>query len=951
MFSSQRCADFAEWITNKGLIDMGFTGPKLTWSRGNTTGSAKGARKNCFGTNDLGKNGLRRETGTQPIIMRPQPFDEPVIRFKAYEMTMTLEGSGGFPTLLQPQWDDFNKAITITEVHKALTDMAPFKAPGPDGFHAAFYQRMWSIVGESVFKLVKEAFDSGSLPPGLNDTLLVLIPKVKSPETVRQFKPISLCNVSYKIITKTITNRLKGILPSLVGPYQSSVVQGHQISDNILIYQEIMPTMRSKKGQTGFMAIKLDFEKAYNRLSWDFIRSTLAKIGFGEAWITLIMHCIQTPRMALIWNGEIIPQFTPSRGIRQGDAMSPAIFVLCMERLSQMITRSVSAGLWKGIRLSSSSPPLSHLCFADDLVLFSEVSSDQVAVIRDNLERYCDASGVIRDNLERYCDASGQKINYAKSQVYFSKNVAPAVASDFANRLNLAKTDNLGTYLGVQSAHGRIFRQNFGNLLDLLKGRMEGWKARILSLAGRVTLAKSVLNSIPTYAMQTAVLPIGVRDMWEEGRGWKWELITDSLPDDIKLKLSGFVPSRDPERHDEVGWGPDPTGDFSIHSAYTSLLPSNGTGNQDDWLRIWKLNVPNRICVFVWLVQHGKILTNVERARRHITSNASCSFCVGHSEDCEHLFRRCGEAKAIWSAAYGPTLVAALGHLGWKEWLTTNLRGEKRMGFAEWWPERFSIRLWWLWKWRNDKVFNNRSLPFDQKLRWIKRQEDEIKSAFVKVGVQGLSANRSAASQVSWTKPTIGYVKLNVDGSWSAHEVKAGCGGVIRDAHEVKAGCGGVIRDHDGNWLGGFVANIGICSVEEVEAWAVWHGLRFALNRGYQNLIVESDSRTVIELLNHSGFSTGGLTNLLERCREEMVNFQSLDLCHVFREQNRIADALAKLALVSPRNFTDLSDAPDAIATIIYEDRMGVSSLRRVPVSGAMVTWSGPSILGIPLFC
>lgn len=103
---------------------------------------------------------------------------------------------------------------------------------------------------------------------------------------------------------------------------------------------------------------------------------------------------------------------------------------------------------------------------------------------------------------------------------------------------------------------------------------------------------------------------------------------------------------------------------------------------------------------------------------------------------------------------------------------------------------------------------------------------------------------------------------------------------------------------------------------------------------------MESDSRTVIELLNHSGFSTGGLTNLLERCREEMVNFQSLDLCHVFREQNKIVDALAKLALVSPRDFTDLSDAPDAIATIIYEDRMGVSSLRRVPVSGAMVTWS-----------
>jgi len=280
------------------------------------------------------------------------------------------ERVGGFPSLSQTKWNFFNREVTIEEVHTALSDMSPFKAPGPDGLHAAFYQRMWNIVGENIFQMVKEAFVGGSLPPGLNDTTLVLIPKVQFPENVRQFRPISLCNVSYKIITKTITNRLKYILPDIVGPYQSSFVQGRQISDNILVFQEIMHTMRKQKGSTGYMAIKLDFEKAYDRLSWDFICSTLLDIGFAQNWVQLIMQCVQTPRLSILWNGQQLSHFLPERGIRQGDAMSPAIFVLCMEKLSQAISHSVSTGLWKGIKFAQDSPILSHLCFADDLVLY-----------------------------------------------------------------------------------------------------------------------------------------------------------------------------------------------------------------------------------------------------------------------------------------------------------------------------------------------------------------------------------------------------------------------------------------------------------------------------------------------------------------------------------------------------------------------------------------------------
>lgn len=154
---------------------------------------------------------------------------------------------------------------------------------------------------------------------------------------MKQLRPIGLWNVNYKIITKVITNKLKTILPKCVSPFQSSFVQNRQITNNILVYQEVLHSMQTMKGNRGYMAIKIDLEKAYDRLSWDFIQDTLDDVGFNSTWVRIIMECIRTPRMAVLWKGKRLHWFRPSRGVRQGDAMSLAIFVLCIERLSRMI--------------------------------------------------------------------------------------------------------------------------------------------------------------------------------------------------------------------------------------------------------------------------------------------------------------------------------------------------------------------------------------------------------------------------------------------------------------------------------------------------------------------------------------------------------------------------------------------------------------------------------------
>lgn len=172
-----------------------------------------------------------------------------------------------------------------------------------------------------------------------------------------QFRPISLCNVLFKmIITKSMVMRLKRVMPKLIGPAQSSFIPGRLSVDNIVIVQEAIHSMRRKMGRKGWMLLKLDLEKAYDRIRWDFLEDTLNAANLPEDWVRWIMRwimqCVTGPSMTLLWNGEKIEPFTPSRGLRQGDPLSPYLFVLCLERLCHHIDTSVGAGEWKPISLS-----------------------------------------------------------------------------------------------------------------------------------------------------------------------------------------------------------------------------------------------------------------------------------------------------------------------------------------------------------------------------------------------------------------------------------------------------------------------------------------------------------------------------------------------------------------------------------------------------------------------
>ena len=159
------------------------------------------------------------------------------------------------------------EAFGVEEVKYAINQMHPTKSPGPNGMSLLFYQKYWEVVSPYVTKCVLQILNSGSLPCVLNETYICLIPKVQCPQKITEFRPINLCNVIYKIVSKVLANRLKRILPKVIGEAQSAFVLGRQITDNVFVAFETMNSIKSKrKGKTRLMAIKLDMSKAYDRV-------------------------------------------------------------------------------------------------------------------------------------------------------------------------------------------------------------------------------------------------------------------------------------------------------------------------------------------------------------------------------------------------------------------------------------------------------------------------------------------------------------------------------------------------------------------------------------------------------------------------------------------------------------------------------------------------------------
>ncbi|GJR00675.1 RNA-directed DNA polymerase, eukaryota [Tanacetum coccineum] len=382
--------------------------------------------------------------------------------------------------------------VTREEIKKAVWDCGVDKSPGPDGFTFGFYRRYWTFLENDVVEAVLYFFNHGQFPKGSNSSFITLIPKTQEAKMMKDFRPITLIGSLYKIIAKILANRLVVVLEDLVSDVQSAFVAKRQILDGPFILNELFQWCKMKKKHT--MIFKVDFEKAYDSVRWDYLDDVLKRFGFGEKWCGWIQNCLLSSKGSVIVNGSPTKEFQFHRGLKQGDPLSPFLFLLIMESLHISMQRVVDAGLFRGIQVGSSLQ-VSHLFYADDAVFMGHWSEANI----DTILRVLDC----------FYHASGLRINMLKSKL-MGISVSSDKVDQAAKKIGCAILQVPFSYLGskVGCLMSRI--QSWSEIVNNILTRLSKWKLKTLSIGGRLTLLKSVLGSLPIYHMSLFKVPAKV---------------------------------------------------------------------------------------------------------------------------------------------------------------------------------------------------------------------------------------------------------------------------------------------------------------------------------------------------------------------------------------------------------------------------------------------------------
>ncbi|GJY65054.1 ribonuclease H-like domain-containing protein [Tanacetum coccineum] len=333
------------------------------------------------------------------------------------------------------------REVTDQEIRKAMFSIGDNKAPGPDGYSAAFFKEAWNIVGTDVTKAIKEFFTNGVLLKELNHTIIALIPK--------------------------------GALNELVNINQSAFVPGRRISDNILLTQELMHNYHLDRGVPR-CAFKVDIQKAYDTVDWNFLRAVLIGFGFHHRMIGWIMECVTSTSFSISINGCLHGYFKGKRGLRQGDPLSPYLFTLVMEVLTLMLHRRARVTNSFTYHRYCSKLNIINLCFADDLFLFAHGDVDSARI------------GIL-------------------VVLPFEEEKLPV------------------KYLGVPLVPSRFVYRDCAELVERVKRRISDWKNKFLSFAGRAQLVRSVLSSMHIYWASMFILPSSlILELEQLMRGFLW---------------------------------------------------------------------------------------------------------------------------------------------------------------------------------------------------------------------------------------------------------------------------------------------------------------------------------------------------------------------------------------------------------------------------------------------
>eukprot|EP00253_Pinus_taeda_P025512 PITA_25512 len=402
-----------------------------------------------------------------------------------------------FPRFVEEdEAEDLLIPVTKEEVEVAMKLMGKDKSPGPDGWTIELFLHFFEQIGAEITEVVEESKQKGVIYRPFNSTFIALIPKKDDLESFEDFRPISLCNCIYKIISKVIALRIGPILSRNISMEQFGFLNGRQIHEAIGVTQEVTHSIKVKKKKGA--VLKIDLSKAYDRINWLYLRMLLTHIGFSYPFVSWIMGCITNVSFAVLVNGAASSFFNSQRGLRQGCPLSPLLFLLVAEGLSRLIHKARSEGKVKGIEVAINLY-ITHLLFVDDILIFTNGCQNELKEFK------C--------IFDLFLKATGMQINTGKSQVCFSdferrerdrmSNLFPFPSQPLEDPFK---------YLGFWLKPTVYRKADWNWLIAKIESRISHWSFRWLSRVGRLTLIKSVLSAIPVYWAALTWIPKGVME-------------------------------------------------------------------------------------------------------------------------------------------------------------------------------------------------------------------------------------------------------------------------------------------------------------------------------------------------------------------------------------------------------------------------------------------------------
>ncbi|GKC19635.1 RNA-directed DNA polymerase, eukaryota, partial [Tanacetum coccineum] len=612
-------------------------------------------------------------------------------------------------------------------------------------------------------------FHQGSFPKGGNSSFVILIPKTPNANMVKDYRPISLIGSMYKIISKILANRLVVVLGDLVNEIQSAFVADKKILDGPFILNELVQWCKKKKKQS--MVFKVDFEKAYDSVRWDHLDDIMRKFGFGEKWCMWIQSFLRYSRGSVIVNGSPTEEFQFYKGLKQGDSLSPFLFILVMESLHISFQRVVDVGLFKGIELAPSLN-LSHMFYADDAIFMGQWSESNIDTIVQVLECFNYASGL--------------RINMTKSKL-LGISVEDDKVEQAAEKIGCNTLEIPFSYLGSKVGWCMSHIQTWNETIERMANRLSKWKLKTFSIGGRLTLLKSVLGSMPIYHMSISKVPkkvlqrmesmrshffngvvssskksvwvkwkhalaskdkggLGVSSLFALNRAlmfkWVWRFITQGSSlwarvikalhgndgkigldvsfrrpprggveqfqfEHLKVKMEGCILA---DMMDRWFWALKGSGDFTVASVRKMIddFMLPEVSSKTRWIKA----VPIKVNVHAWKVKLDGLPTRLNISRRGIDiESILCPMCGKAVESTSHIFFTCQTSSEILrkiSRWWDIDYMEVSSYEEWLDWILNMRLSIKHKQLFE----GVCYVLWWhVWSFRNKSIFGGQ-LPY-----------------------------------------------------------------------------------------------------------------------------------------------------------------------------------------------------------------------------------------------